>query len=177
MLSSNQFSRPVLVFMAPLGPIKCPLLPKSRRRSWAGLRNESSTAIPSAMHEWYEARTSSGRKTLASCSSLLSWHLRGVLCIVLHSSALGVAHTLNSDHAKKLRAPMRRTAARLMLLLRVTRAFQSSFAATTRRAVCRNAATMTNPLLIQEGLPKFKSIESKDIEPGIASVLTRSTAT
>ena len=30
---------------------------------------------------------------------------------------------------------------------------------------------MTNPLLIQEGLPKFKSIESKDIEPGIASVL------
>ena len=66
---------------------------------------------------------------------------------------------------------MRRTAARLMLLLRVTRAFQSSFAATARKAVCRNAATMTNPLLIQEGLPKFKSIESKDIEPGIASVL------
>ena len=30
---------------------------------------------------------------------------------------------------------------------------------------------MQNPLLIQEGLPKFKSIESKDIEPGIASVL------
>ena len=66
---------------------------------------------------------------------------------------------------------MRRTAARFMLLLRVTRAFQSSFAATSKRCIARNAATMTNPLLIQEGLPKFKSIESKDIEPGIASVL------
>ena len=66
---------------------------------------------------------------------------------------------------------MRRTAARLMLLLRVTRAFQSSFAATAKRCIARNAATMTNPLLVQEGLPKFKSIESKDIEPGIASVL------
>ena len=58
---------------------------------------------------------------------------------------------------------MRRTAARFMLLLRVTRAFQSSFAATAKRCIARNAATMTNPLLVQEGLPKFKSIESKDI--------------
>mmetsp|Transcript_14133 Transcript_14133/g.43681 ORF Transcript_14133/g.43681 Transcript_14133/m.43681 type:complete len:716 (-) Transcript_14133:69-2216(-) len=64
---------------------------------------------------------------------------------------------------------MRFASSYMLLLLRAARALQPALAASPRRGLC--ASAVMNPLLEQDGLPKFASIKEEHVEPAVSTIL------